>query len=216
MLRHLCTILILLLVSTASVAQELPIEEDWRLWTELSLEKELVDDLELGLDIQYRRDENLTSFDRVLFQPALGYKINKRFSADIGYRYSIYPDEIAHRWFAAITYDKGIAKRLDFFYRIKYQEDFEEASLAYRRLRNRVEVEWDIDDCKWNPEFGVELFSAISEHGLYFNRTRLAMSWSRKITKHQDITLSYYRQWDYNEGTPDNSNIFIIGYKIEL
>lgn len=208
--------IIALLVPAYFWGQELNIEEDVRLWTEVSVEKELVGDLNAGIEIQYRRKNDLSEFDRVLFQPSVEYKISKRFDAEVGYRYSIYLDEKASRWFVAVNYDKGIFKRLDFKYRLKYQEDFSREELAYKRLRNKIELEYNIKGIKWTPEVGVELFSGLGDDGFYFNRTRLAMSVKRKVSKSQDLSLSCYRQWDYYDEIPSNTTIFILSYSFEL
>ena len=61
-------------------------ESDFKLWTGLDLNYKFLKQAEAQLGIEARLDNNISRFDKAIFQPGISYKVNKKWDIDLQYR----------------------------------------------------------------------------------------------------------------------------------
>ena len=53
-------------------------DKDLKLWTGFSIEHKLSKQIKFSLGIEQRFNNNISNYDRFLFEPGISYKLNKR------------------------------------------------------------------------------------------------------------------------------------------
>jgi len=113
----------------SSSGQEQKVVRDLGLWTEIKLEKEIVNDFRFAFSQHLRLHKNMTGFDDYISEATMEYKINSNFDIGAAGRYTRnnHFDDLAendYRYDLYFSYDANIREKLKIFARAKYQKEF--------------------------------------------------------------------------------------------
>ena len=198
---------------------------DVGIWAGLSAGTELVEDVDLKGELQSRFDRGMTRYSSLLGDLGLRYKISKPMNVSLNYRMGQRQENdgylsLRHRLSLDLTYEWDFGKpELDL--RVRYQAGLEngagEGGIAdlregFRfRLRGSTELMDDLDG-----DLSAELFRSRDMTGFYWSDWRLRFELTRKINKHQDLTIGYLFQQETLVADPLMEHIISVGYSFDL
>jgi predicted porin len=178
-------------------------EQDFQLWTKVGLSHSLNKTVKLSFDQGYRLRENAALSDALFSNLSIRYKINKPWSAAVGYRYINDFDyamqiEVKHRLFADLNYRKK-HKRWEFKNRLRYQLQSEVST-----LRDKVSATYNVRKTPLEPFTAFEVF--YREQSL--NKWRYTLGASYPLSKDINLSLYYRLQQSINSTSPQ---LYILG-----
>jgi len=193
----------------------------------IKLKTEAIKDVEFGLNIQQRFENNLSTFDKFIVEPGVAYDLSKSFKTGVEYRFSLSQNQrrirdSRHRFSGFIRYKKDID---DFDLRVKtslqYGMDNESSSfLDYRnRLfsRNSFSLSYNIFGSKLTPKAEYEFFYHVSNpNGGIINAWRITASVDYELSKNKTLAVFYIFDKELNVVSPINAHIFGVELEIEL
>ena len=198
-------------------------DRDFRSWNDISVEKELTDDIDLQAEIGLRLDRNATSLDEHLYELELQYKGIKDYDLSAGYRFSMKKDlnyfERIHRWSIDGQLEKE-AGAFDLDLRTRLQLEYFPASPLEDRyehyLRNRITVEYKIDDWPADPYLAFEHFVPLNNKPFTItDKNRYLIGTEIDLDKGFELDISYRYQRHYDD-MPEYDYILSLGLKYEL
>lgn len=204
-------LLLLLLVFTLGYVNG---QTDIGLWTHISIEKEIVNYLEFGLEEELRLSDEFRKFDRILTNLSLEYKVNKYYKPGIAYRFSYFEgSEMSSRFSLYNKLDYKIKSiDLEIDYRLLFHVDIFTSTPTRYRLRNKIGLTYDINK-KWDIGMTYELFYSFYYDRNVLDRQRFSWGFDYKIKKRQRIDFKLIFQNELNTANPDKDVIFSTGYK---
>jgi hypothetical protein len=122
-------ILLLLVTSLYTKAQNIQTQQDFGIWIGVKLEKKLPAGFELSLEQQLRTWKNSTKIGSSVSELGVNYTINKLFKLNGGFRY-IYDTNRFRSPQSNFRYNLGIqlklkiSKKFTFYYKAQYQQKF--------------------------------------------------------------------------------------------
>ncbi len=193
---------------------------DFGSWLGGTINKEIVDDLNMSTAIQMRLQDNFTTVGSGLVDVRLGYKISKHWSLGVAYRFTQKNDfragwQSRHRLQFRILAKKK-RNKLRFQYRSIVQLGLKE---LYRReniydpkiyWRNRLRVKLDLDK-KYEPYAGLELFYAVNRFS-GFDAVRLLGGLNWDLPKKMELKTGYIFQTDITKTNSPREHVLIVGY----
>lgn len=198
-------------------------DRDFRSWNDISVEKELTDDIDLQAEIGLRLDRNATSLDEHLYELELQYKGIKDYDLSAGYRFSMKRDlndfERIHRWSIDGQLEKE-AGAFDLDLRTRLQMEYFPVSPFGDRyehyLRNKITVEYKIDDWPADPYLAFEHFVPLNNMPFTItDKNRYMIGTEIDLDKGFELDISYRYQRHYDD-TPEYDYILSLGLKYEL
>ena len=220
---------VLLIITSITVrvgAQETKVVSDLELWTSIGISKKINEHWTITLEEEFRFTNDISRLDMFFTDLGLKYKFNKHFSAGINYRFyqNKNKEEVfqtQHRLSADFKYKQKI-NRFTLAYRLRFQnkdEDFftTESGNNLYNLRNRLSVDYNINNFKLDPFFDVELFRRFENgNDSYFNKIRWTLGIEYPITKKSDVKLFYRIDNELNQTYNEDTYIIGLGYEISL
>lgn len=223
LLTYLLLCLITISVSFGQVIKPSQFNEhDNELWTGIAIGHKINKKWNIGLAQSYRHNSNFQLFKNAFTQFDLEYRFKKdiRFSAALRYiyrgvnRHSIRP-------LANFAYVHRL-ERINIKNRFRYQQDFADLqdgeSLAPQKdfyLRNKLSIIFkDVEHIE--PFIFGEIFYHMHYKADEFDQLRLGIGFSRRLTKRQELSLSYMYREEFNVSNPLQSNVISLGLDFEL
>ncbi|MEA1873297.1 MAG: DUF2490 domain-containing protein [Bacteroidota bacterium] len=150
----LILLVIIAFYSNSTLAQETYVTNDLSLWTGLSVDKEIINDFNLKFEQEMRFYHNITQLDDAISNLELEYSINKAFKLGIELRYTYNKKrdlDLSHegRYAFHFNYQIEPIKDLEFNYRLKYQQEYNEIDNLDRNneintnWRHRLKIQWE-------------------------------------------------------------------------
>lgn len=218
---------IILVWALASVSGVSAQNTDSRLRLTTKLKKEIVENLNADIEFEYRRDQFLTTFDKVFVEPSVSYNFGKHIK--IGAIYRLMYDQNSTR-------ERGLEQRVAGYFRYDFDiDDFEvklKTSLQYgfdditnpsfsydQKLvnRNGIEIEYNWFGSKFTPFAGYEMFYHINHpNGGIINQSRFKAGTSYQLSKKTDISAYYLFDNEFNVAFPVNAHVFGASISFEL
>ena len=197
-------------------------ESDNRSWTKISFEKKLPYSLKLELAQGLRLKDQLSTFNLTFFEASLLYKSSNGLKISIPYRYTIFEDKIKHRLSLGASYQYTF-KPISLKYRIKYYrlyengESTEEDGSAFGDLiRNKFTVRYKTGK-KIDPYISGELLHLYNTDNNSFDEYRVSLGVAVDLPGKNSIKIFYiYKKEDITKSSPDEVNVFGLGYKYKL
>jgi hypothetical protein len=201
-------------------------EKDFGLHLETELSKKISRKIELQLSEEVRFNQNLTAFDRALTTFSGSYSLNKTFKAGAFYTW-IYANnqedgyyEHRHRFGGWLQADQKV-NRFKFTLREKFQNTYRDEDLGNYKynpkmyLRSRLELSYDIRQCKVEPYCSAEMFYQLNNpYGNGIDKFRYTLgadySFSKKFVLSPFIRLDQ----EINVKTPLNETV--VGLKAKF
>lgn len=201
-------------------------DNDFGIWYGAGAEKELIKNLDLGLDASVRTYDNASKIEEFFFDIGLNYKFNKYLSAAVSYRFTEFMEDDdsfhpRHKWFADLKGklplgDLDISARLRFQKRYKtyFEDENDRESRDVGRIR--LKTLYDIPSFPANPYIAAELFFPMfTESERYVEKNRFMAGFEYNISKKHSIELEYMFQRDFFPKLRDMS-IISVNYQIKF
>ena len=200
-------------------------ENDAGLWTSVTIEKEVVKDLDLIVTEEVRFNENITEAGAILTDAGLEYKIWKGFRAGLFYRYTCrrrIDDSYSrlHRVYSDLAYKQKI-RRFELGYRARFQVQYKDFSTSETGhvpewyFRQKLSVSYNTKS-RFDPYLGCELWYWIDPVWSRFDNLRLTAGVNVRITKIHSVDLGYLVNKEFNVVDPLTSWVVFAGYKVRL
>lgn len=212
--------LVLLLTAISLKAQD----QDFRLWTEASIEKALNKKISVFFVEEFRWDKNASTFDSWHNSLGMHYSFNKYFRLRSFYRYSLNSTlksgmQKSHR----LAFDAVFRYKIKRFIirdRVRYQSDFADVkyqnglSIEARYLRNRIGVKYDIRKTKIMPFVNYEFYLNLKNiYGTAVERHRITGGLDYDFSDNFSGSI-YYRYQKTSGNFIDASNIYVLGFSV--
>ncbi|HPA86651.1 MAG TPA: DUF2490 domain-containing protein [Bacteroidales bacterium] len=222
MIKKPALILLLVCQTAIIIAQE----KDFGIWYTIAAEKEIVKNLDLGVDFNLRTYHDAGEIDEGFFDLGLDYKINKTLGVAVSYRYTKAREDdeeyhTRHKWFADLkaktTFgDLDLSGRVRFQQRHKTYFEDENDRESKEHIRLRLKASYDIPSFPLNPFLSSELFLPVFDHVTRtVDKQRFSGGFEYNISKKHAIELEYTFQRDFFP-KETNMNIISVGYNIKL
>ena len=190
--------------------------------------KKIVPGLNLSLEEEFRLRDNLSETDRFSTTLDLSYKPWKFLKLGgaynlINYNHETKGWEVRHRYYFYATgsyrFDRftvSLRERFQSTYRVWIKETSKRANPKLY-LRSRLEVEYDIRNCKFEPYASVELYNTLNDpQGNKMNKLRYTAGSKYKLNKRNSLQL-YYRYINFKDDDEGNGKHMIgLGYSYKF
>ena len=166
--------------------------------------KRVIPGLNLSLEEDFRLRDNLSEVDRFSTTLELSYKPWKFLKLGgaynlINYNHETKGWEVRHRYYFFATgsyrinrFTVSLRERFQSTYRVGVKETSKRANPKLY-LRSRLEVEYDIRNCKFEPFASVELYNTLNDpQGNKMNKLKYTSGSKYKLNKRNSWQL-YYR-----------------------
>lgn len=200
--------------------------EDFNLWTSITIEKELVKNLEFGIELENRMRDNLNSRDETLADFGISYSY-KSFSAGFIYRVTNVDkvkggNVIGNRLTWQLGYDQDI-KRFKLDLRARYQKHYEalysseDGYLSENFIRSRIKLRYNIKGIPLEPFVSYESFLRLNVvTPKLIEKERYSLGANYKINKDNTVGVTFHVQPEKNVPEPKLNYILALNYKLEL
>lgn len=173
-------------------------EQDFQNWNNISVSKEIVNDLTASFEQELRLNNNASDIKDYITVLGAEYKINKYVKARGLYRLTVSNDiekgsSMEHRWYgdAMLRYKLD---RINFGYRCRYQLSYEDFDVnRWHHLRNRFSVKYDIPKSKILPYAQYEFYYSLNDPiQNNIEKTRYTFGVEYGLTDYLNLS-TYYR-----------------------
>ena len=234
-------ILLSVTISLSSTAQDSTLTRDLESWIAVGGQKKFLDNkLTVGLQQQFRLDNNTSRLSQFFTTLEADYEVYKNLKLGAGYRFikdrngkNGYVTE--HRFNLDASYSKKF-DRLRAGARIRYQRRSNALYTQFptTKYRLRLKLNYNIPNWKFDPFFSTEFFYAkenlsygyvddVTEENPItgLQKYRLQIGTSRKTGKLGEVKVFYmlehqFSDYGTNFGVPINWNVFGINYTFKL
>ena len=186
--------------------------------------KRIIPGLNLSLEEDFRLRDNLSEVDRFSTTLELSYKPWKFLKLGgaynlINYNHETKGWEVRHRYYFFATgsyrinrFTVSLRERFQSTYRVGVKETSKRANPKLY-LRSRLEVEYDIRNCKFEPFASVELYNTLNDpQGNKMNKLKYTAGSKYKLNKRNSLQL-YYRYVNFKDDDEGNGKHMIgLGY----
>lgn len=190
--------------------------------------KKIVPGLSLSLEEEFRLRDNLGEADRFSTTLDLSYKPWKFLKLGgaynlINYNHETKGWEVRHRYYFYATgsyridrFTVSLRERFQSTYRVGIKETSKRANPKLY-LRSRLEVEYDIRNCKFEPYASVELYNTLNDpQGNKMNKLKYTAGSKYKLNKRNSLQL-YYRYINFKDDDEANGKHMIgLGYSYKF
>lgn len=190
--------------------------------------KRIIPGLNLSLEEDFRLRDNLSEVDRFSTTLELSYKPWKFLKLGgaynlINYNHETKGWEVRHRYYFFATgsyrinrFTVSLRERFQSTYRVGVKETSKRANPKLY-LRSRLEVEYDIRNCKFEPFASVELYNTLNDpQGNKMNKLKYTAGSKYKLSKRNSLQL-YYRYVNFKDDDEGNGKHMIgLGYSYKF
>jgi hypothetical protein len=215
-----------LCLSNVSIAQVVKVVSDFRVQTELGIEKKFLKNWNAGFENTYRWIEDASRLDEIDFDFSLGYKAFRFMNLSAGYRFRIDMKKQEgynkkHRY----NFDVSFRHRFGRFtptYRIRYQNmdddyiPFEDINQEKHILRNRLLMNYDIRKSKLTPFIYLEVYGQIEENYPFGMRLKTSFGCKYRFEKAGAVKAAYRIDRELNADNPYTYYNLELGYVYEF
>lgn len=198
---------------------------DTKLWAGLSIEKDLSNKFKSSIELEQRLDNDISSFDKLLIEPAISYKLNKQWSVDLIYRLW-YQQEKQNYFFHSraslgLSYDKDI-KGINFKLASKLQYGLPDMIAndfyATKKLisRNSLKLSYEIFGTRFTPYLKYELFTSLQRLNPQNYQWRTIFGTKIYMNSNASLQLHYALEHEYNIASRINAHIWGISLNYKL
>ena len=194
--------------------------QDFGVWSGLSVNKEVLDDLKIDADFQVRTDDNSTRLNQCFLDLGAKYKVNKYFNTGISWRPRMMNNWSGYKFENRLYLDlTGKLKLNDInLYlrsRIQTTSNRNAENPTYERIRFKA---------KFKIEKGLkaflqdEFFFHLNGTGTSnYKKNRFGLGFEYAINEYLQINLKYLRITEVNQAYPLRMNVIALGlsYSIE-
>ena len=175
-----------------------------------------------GVDYRYALDHDMSVFRSSMLQGYGDYKLSKKWSVELGYRFTTAYDKDMHRIYTSVTFDQKFGKRFSVSARTRYQystqrfnSDFMDDFPAKEYVREKILIEYNIPKVKASVYAGPELFFDWDGDGVHYDRVRYIAGTDYALKYGNTVGLSFFYEDRYSTVKKDRY-VFNIKYQLAL
>ncbi|MEO6166973.1 MAG: DUF2490 domain-containing protein [Chitinophagales bacterium] len=200
-----------LLHSDAVTAQE----SDFQTWSSAGIKKELSKNTDFLLSQELRLKDNSTRLNSTFTDVGFKYRLFKNLDGGLYYRLIIFPDAVAHRPYAEMSYEIDIQK-WSVEPRLRFQHQEERNEVAKNYFRPKATLSYKINK-QWKPFVAGELFyHAFYYQGSQFDEYRLSAGVEYDWKKHHALKLFYLFDKEFNVNDPLQRHVTGLAYEYDF
>jgi hypothetical protein len=212
----------ILVISADISAQDTKVVSDFRFDGSVGIEKEFFNRLEIGFESIIKLEKNASIIDEIDFDLDVKYKLFDFLILGIGYRFAENKRksgqfEVNQRLSTQAEFKLKV-DRFALEYRIRYQnvdDDFilyDEVSPPEQILRNKLEVSYNINNCKLSPFLYSELFGNLKSTDNFAFKIKYALGGKYSLGKYGKVKAFYRIIRELNNRNPYTYYNLSIGY----
>lgn len=211
-----------ILLSLQPVNAQMVMVRDFQFWPSVGISKSIGDHWSVSIEEQLRLEQDATQMDEFLTHLGVNYSPWKGIRIGLGARgirhltnSGDYENRVRLNLDVRFRYE---IDRLDLTYRARYQTRWDEDEVLWlNRFRNRVQVDYNIAKCKFDPFAYVELFlNTPGREILGYNGFRLAAGVNWKISKSHRIKPFYMFEREVGDYYPVTFHRLGLNYELRL
>lgn len=214
---------ILLLILKPLLGQE----KDFQLWTSFEIGGKIYKKLDFSFEEEARFTNNASQIKKYYSQPGISYKISKKLSATIAYRYiNQYKTDrtISSKYYyiAEVSYSNKF-DRLRFKTRTRYAAKYsrfvaDEGLISPQNyLRQKFDFKYNLNKSPFSPFVSFEIFFPLNNpFSNYADTYRTAIGTDYKINKKQSVSISLLNDLEINVEEPLNAWVIALKYGFEF
>ena len=189
--------------------------DDNQSWTSVGFEKKLPYSFKLQFEQELRLDNQLSTFKQTFSEFSLSYSVFKGFKIELPFRYMTYKDKTKQRVSFGGSY-KYSFKPVSLKHRTKYQRTYEKREIPEELIRNKFSIMYRLNK-KIEPYVSGELFHLYNTENDQFDEYRVSLGVAVDLPGKNSIKIFYiYKKEDITKSSPDEVNVFGLGYKYKL
>ena len=189
--------------------------DDNQSWTSVGFEKKLPYSFKLQFEQELRLDNQLSTFKQTFSEFSLSYSVFKGFKIELPFRYMTYKDKTKQRVSFSGSY-KYSFKPVSLKHRTKYQRTYEKGEIPEELIRNKFSIMYRLNK-KIEPYVSGELFHLYNTENDQFDEYRVSLGVAVDLPGKNSIKIFYiYKKEDITKSSPDEVNVFGLGYKYKL
>ena len=189
--------------------------DDNQSWTSVGFEKKLPYSFKLQFEQELRLDNQLSTFKQTFSEFSLSYSVFKGFKIELPFRYMAYKDKTKQRVSFSGSY-KYSFKPVSLKHRTKYQRTYEKREIPEELIRNKFSIMYGLNK-KIEPYVSGELFHLYNTDNDQFDEYRVSLGVAVDLPGKNSIKIFYiYKKEDITKSSPDEVNVFGLGYKYKL
>jgi hypothetical protein len=189
--------------------------DDNQSWTSVGFEKKLPYSFKLQFEQELRLDNQLSTFKQTFSEFSLSYSVFKGFKIELPFRYMTYKDKTKQRVSFSGSY-KYSFKPVSLKHRTKYQRTYEKGEIPEELIRNKFSIMYRLNK-KIEPYVSGELFYLYNTDNDQFDEYRVSLGVAVDLPGKNSIKIFYiYKKEDITKSSPDEVNVFGLGYKYKL
>jgi len=189
--------------------------------------KKILPGLNISLEEDFRLRDNLQTVDRFSTTVELSYRFNPFIKVGgaynlINYNHPKKDWEVRHRYYFYATgtyridrFTLSLRERFQSTYRVGVSETATRANPKLY-LRSRLQVEYDIRKCKFEPFASIELYNTLNDpQKNELDRLRYTVGSKYKLTKKSEFNL-FYRYISFTDEEENSSHMIGLGYSYKF
>ncbi len=189
--------------------------DDSESWASIGFETKLPYSLNLEFEQELRLKDQLATFKQTFSEVSLSYPVFDGFKIQVPFRYITYNDEIKQRLSFSGSY-KYSFKPVRLKHRAKYQRTYKKGEIPEELIRNKFSIMYRLNK-KIEPYVSGELFHLYNTENEKFDEYRVSLGVAVDLPGKNSIKIFYiYKKEDVTESSPDEVNIFGLGYNYKL
>ncbi|NVO18079.1 MAG: DUF2490 domain-containing protein [Bacteroidetes bacterium] len=201
-----------------SIAQE----NDFQLWTDISVSKELSKKWDLSFEQNLRFGNNVTRLDKSYSNISVGFNPADFLKLALMYRFVIKDQEDYYGLGHTVAFDATLKHKFNRLklsmrnrFLLKYSEVLakDDGKIPDRYYRTKVEVTYNVKKFPVDPYFSIETFLNCprGEHP-YFDAMRTSVGAEYSLSKRKSVTLYWLNEWGLNDQLGMNDYVLGLSY----
>ena len=213
--RPLRALLIACVCALSALPMHGQVQQDAQLWKGLVLQKTLLHKrLQLSLNEEVRLRDNMSTVRTSFTDLSAHYRVLKRLSVGLGYRYAVRPDINSHRLYSDVTWRPKLKGRFGIVLRTRLQHDRDRLDQDLT-LRPRLLIDYNLPKTKLEPYVAAEPFFRLDQQG-NFDHFRLYGGLKYPLRKKVELRLGYIYARDIDGAGRELDHVWMVRVTIDL
>jgi len=184
---------------------------DGGVWTGVGFSFEPVNNFTFDFNEELRYNVSVADLYQINSNFSLDYKLSKKFKTGIEYRYSIRDGRNTNRYGWGLGYKEGL-NDFELSLRTKFQYSPVPDGKEGTAWRNKAALSYEINK-DFSPFVSGELFYSMSNEIDQLDNYRLEAGLNYGPNKHNDFSLSWLFDHEFNVNNPETMHVLTLGYK---
>jgi hypothetical protein len=197
-------------------------ENDFQLWTDISVNKKITRKWDLSFEQNLRFGNNVTQLSKSYSNLSASYAVANYLKLSVMYRFVVRNKTDYYGHGHSFAFDATLKQKLSRFkvsmrnrFMLKYSDilSSDQGKIPDRYYRTKIELTYNIRKIPVNPSVSVESFLLIPKGDpLTFDAIRTAFGLNYPFNKHQELDMYWLNEWGINSEAGINDFVLGISY----